>query len=150
MEVPDDLLCLYTAEVEEQDGSYIIEVPAREMSNGQIQPDGTVRAALLKAESAKSEVRSEKQEQRDADATKPSVDQEQSRAGPEPPVKKGEERTVDIENLGDQGDGITWVERGFVVIVPDTEPNERVRIEITDVTETVAFGEVIERMDYYE
>lgn len=57
---------------------------------------------------------------------------------------------VDIEGIGDQGDGIARVERGYVVIVPGTEINERVEIEITSVTETVAFGEVIAREDYYE
>jgi len=35
----------------------------------------------------------------------------------EPPVEAGETRTVEIEDVGDQGDGITRVERGFVVIV---------------------------------
>lgn len=52
--------------------------------------------------------------------------------------------------LGDQGDGLTRVDRGFVVIVPETEIGERVRIEIDDVHETVAFGEVVERLSYYE
>ena len=37
-----------------------------------------------------------------------------------------------------------------MVIVPDTEINERVEIEITGVTETVAFSEVIVREDYYQ
>jgi predicted RNA-binding protein with TRAM domain len=57
---------------------------------------------------------------------------------------------VDIEDIGDQGDGVTRVERGFVVIVPDTKQGERVTIEITDVRQNVAFADVIERMDYYE
>jgi predicted RNA-binding protein with TRAM domain len=42
------------------------------------------------------------------------------------------------------------VERGFVVIVPETDVGEQVRIEISDVRETVAFGEVIERLSYYD
>jgi predicted RNA-binding protein with TRAM domain len=50
--------------------------------------------------------------------------------------------------MGDQGDGLTRVERGFVVIVPETEMGERVRITIESVHETVAFGEVIERYRY--
>jgi predicted RNA-binding protein with TRAM domain len=68
----------------------------------------------------------------------------------DPPVEEGEQRDVEIENLGDQGDGITRVERGFVVIVPDTEPSERVTVEITDVRENVAFAEVVERLSYYD
>ncbi len=39
---------------------------------------------------------------------------------------------------------------GYVVIVPETELNERVTIEITDMTETVAFGEVVKREAYYQ
>jgi predicted RNA-binding protein with TRAM domain len=66
------------------------------------------------------------------------------------PVEEGEERTVEIEDIGEQGDGITRVERGFVVIVPDTEQGERVTVEITDVRENVAFAEVVERRSYYE
>jgi predicted RNA-binding protein with TRAM domain len=67
-----------------------------------------------------------------------------------PPVEEGEQRTVEIETIGEQGDGITRVERGFVVIVPDTEQSERVTIEITDVRETVAFADVVERVSYYQ
>jgi len=69
---------------------------------------------------------------------------ERERAPSTPPVAEGEQRTVEIEDIGDQGDGITRVERGFVVIVPDTEQGERVTIEITNVAKTVAFAEVVE------
>lgn len=67
-----------------------------------------------------------------------------------PPVETGETRQVEIESIGEQGDGITRVERGFVVIVPDTEVGERVRITVTDVRDSVAFAEVEERIDDYE
>jgi predicted RNA-binding protein with TRAM domain len=65
-------------------------------------------------------------------------------------VDEGETREVEIEDIGEQGDGITRVERGFVVIVPDTEQGERATVEITDVRENVAFAEVVERLSYYE
>lgn len=61
-----------------------------------------------------------------------------------------DQRTVDIEEIGEQGDGIAHVERGYIVIVPDTGPRERATIEITDVTENVDFSEVICREEYYE
>ncbi|AEH39225.1 TRAM domain-containing protein [Halopiger xanaduensis] len=151
MEIPDDLLCLFTAELEEKNGSYIIEVPAREVSKGQLQPDQTYCAAVVQTEPTKQEVQTRNRDQPDS-AAKDSEDQSRNHEQPnqEPPVEKGEQRTVEIEDLGDQGDGITRVERGYVVIVPDTEPNERVRIEITDVSENVGFAEVVERKDYYE
>nr|WP_306060202.1 TRAM domain-containing protein [Natronococcus sp. AD5] len=39
------------------------------------------------------------------------------------------------------------VERGHVVIVPETEIGDRVTIEIKNVQETLAFGEVIEHVE---
>ena len=151
MEISDDLLCLFSAELRKKDGNYVIEIPAREVSKGQIQPGQVYRAAIMQTETTKSEDQIQRQDRSDSVAKK-SDHSTQRRTQPdqEPPVEKGEQRTVDIEDLGEQGDGIARVERGYVVIVPDTEPNERVRIEITDVSENVGFGEVIEREDYYE
>ena len=57
---------------------------------------------------------------------------------------------MDIEGLGDQGYGIARVERGYVIIVPDTEKGERVTVEIAEVKENVGFAEVDERHDFYE
>ena len=62
-----------------------------------------------------------------------------------PPVEVGERRTVEIESIGDQGDGITRVERGFVVSVSDTPLDERVTVEITTVRENVTFADVVDR-----
>ncbi|TKX52238.1 TRAM domain-containing protein, partial [Halorubrum sp. SS7] len=64
--------------------------------------------------------------------------------GPQPPVEPGEMRYVEIEDLGKQGDGIARVERGYVIIVPDTEVGERVKIEVTEVKSNFAVGEVVE------
>ena len=76
---------------------------------------------------------------------------ERSERGPlEPPVDEGETRVVETEGLGDQGDGFGRADRGFVVIVLDTDKGERVRVEITDVCENVAFETVVERLSYYE
>jgi predicted RNA-binding protein with TRAM domain len=86
----------------------------------------------------------------DADDTKATTPSQSTGSTPEPPVAEGETRTVEIEDVGDQGDGLTRVDRGFVVIVPDTEVGERVRIEIEDVRDTVAFGTVVERVSYYD
>lgn len=151
MDIPDNLLCLFTAELEETSGSYIIEVPAREISKGQLQPGQTYRAAVVQTEPTNRDVQTQNQDQSDSVAKNSGYQsQDYEQPNQEPPVEKGEQRTVEIEDIGDQGDGITRVERGYVVIVPDTEPNERVRIKITDVSENVGFAEVIERKDYYE
>ncbi|MCL9815280.1 TRAM domain-containing protein [Natranaeroarchaeum aerophilus] len=137
MEIPEQLHCLFSGTVEETDGSYTVEVPEHEVQVGDLQEDETYRVVLLP--SLTDEV-TDGNESHSQDESEPA----------QPPVKEGEQRTVEIEGLGDQGDGITRVERGFVVIVPDTERGERVVVEITDVKETVAFAEVRKRVSYYE
>ena len=53
-------------------------------------------------------------------------------------------REVTIESVGDQGDGIAKVERGYVVIVPDARPGDQPRVEIEQVKQNVAFARVID------
>ncbi len=142
MEIPDELLCVFSAEVTDQGDSYRLEVPENEVAVGDIEDGEVYRVALLASESA-DETQSES-------TTETSPSRKSNRGGPEPPVEEGENRTVDIEDIGEQGDGIARIERGYVVIVPDAEKGERVTIEIADVTDTVAFGEILERKDYYE
>ena len=48
-----------------------------------------------------------------------------------------------IEDVGDQGDGIARVERGYVIIVPDTKLGDQVVIEIENVRQNVAFADVV-------
>jgi predicted RNA-binding protein with TRAM domain len=137
MELPDPPYCLYSVSIEKHDGLYHLEVPERELEQGNIQTGETYRVAMLPSSSAGDST----------DSTTTSQDQQQS---PESPVEEGEQRRVEIEDIGEQGDGIARVERGFVVIVPDTEKGERVAIKITDVRDRVAFGEVVERICYDE
>jgi len=136
MEISEELRCLFSGTVEERDGSYVVEVPEQELRLGELQAGEPYRVAVLPA---------------------PATNEDNTDANPQPeqapqtpPVEEGEQRTVEIEDIGDQGDGITRVERGFVVIIPDTKQSERVTIEITDVRENVAFAEVVERVSYYE
>ncbi|SHG56265.1 TRAM domain-containing protein [Halobaculum gomorrense] len=133
MEISDELICLFSAEVREDGDRYTIEIPKREVDAGSIDLGDVYRVALI---------------ERDA------VDKEGSGAaatgstattdGPQPPVERGEIRYVEIEDLGKQGDGIARVERGYVIIVPDTEVGERVKIEISEVKSNFAVGEVID------
>lgn len=137
MEIPDRLHCLFAADVEETRDAYRITVPKRELEVGSLSAGSTYKVAVLSHDTDES----------DTEATTPSQSTEST---PEAPVAEGETRTVEIEDLGDQGDGLTRVDRGFVVIIPDTEIGERVRIEINNVRDTVAFGEVVERVSYYD
>jgi len=137
MEISDQLRCLFSAQIREQDGSYVIEVPDQEIQLGDVQQDETYRVALLPPTS-------------NSETVGPATEPKRKSGSQTPPVGEGERRDVEIEDIGEQGDGITRVERGFVVIVPDTEQGERVTVEITDVRENVAFAEVVERMSYYD
>ncbi|WP_415378887.1 TRAM domain-containing protein [Halosimplex sp. TS25] len=166
MEISDQLRCLFSARVEERDGSYVVEVPKREIRRGGIEADETYRVALVpspetggngnrtttgaqRSDASVTENGSQATGDGDSDGDR-STDGSRDRGRQRPPVEEGESRRVEIEDIGEQGDGITRVERGFVVIVPDTEQGERVAVEITDVRENVAFAEVVERLSYYE
>jgi predicted RNA-binding protein with TRAM domain len=137
MEIPDQLRCLFSGTIDEQDDSYHIEIPENEIQFSSLQEGGTYRVAILSSPATSDSSPSKA-------TPEPAGDTHEL---PRPPVEKGDQRTVEIETIGDQGDGITRVERGFVVIVPDTTKGERVTIEITDVGDTVAFAEVTERID---
>ena len=137
MEIPTKLHCLFAGAVEQRDGTYLIEIPEHEIERGDLQQGETYRVAVLPSPSTD-----------DSDET--TTDSQRERTPSTPPVEEGDERTVEIEDIGDQGDGITRVERGFVVIVPETERGERVTVEITEVAENVAFAEVVERESYYD
>ncbi|MES3517287.1 MAG: TRAM domain-containing protein [Natronomonas sp.] len=130
MEISDKLLCLFSAEIEAEDGRFVVEVPRREIDTGAIEADGTYRVALISGDETPAESRSTEEG--------PSGDE------PQPPVEPGEVRYVEIEDLGKQGDGIARVERGYVIIVPDTDVGERVKIEVTEVKSNFAVGEVID------
>ena len=129
MEISEKLLCLFSAEVEEADDRYIVEVPRREIDTGSVDPDEVYRVALIAGDGEDAAP--------DSTATAPSDE-------PQPPVEPGEIRYVEIEDLGKQGDGIARVERGYVIIVPGAEVGDRVKIEVSEVKSNFAVGEIIE------
>ncbi|WP_226039658.1 TRAM domain-containing protein [Natrinema sp. DC36] len=152
MKISDQLLCLFSGQVEERDESYVVEVPKRELQLGDVEEGRPYRVAVL---SPSTDSNDEGQQEPTAETERNAMAtadrrSSQTHGSLEPPVEAGETRTVEIEDVGDQGDGITRVERGFVVIVSGTDKGERVRIEITQVQENVAFADVVERLDYYE
>ena len=105
MKISEELQCLFSASIEEQDGSYVIDVPERELQLGDLQQGETYRVALVS-----SPTQSEPEQSKQAETGSQS-----KREPPQPPVEESEIREVEIEDIGDQGDGITRVERGFVV-----------------------------------
>ena len=136
MEISDDLLCLFTAQVSAEDDSYHIEIPDREIENGTVDTTETYRVAMLPAGS--DTISDSSTDQPAESAPEPESDQQ-------PPVDVGETRDVEIDSIGDKGDGIARIDRGYVVIVPDTEVGDRATVRIESAKENVAFAEVVER-----
>ncbi|WP_135826722.1 TRAM domain-containing protein [Halorussus ruber] len=59
------------------------------------------------------------------------------------PVEVGERYSVEIEDLGSEGDGVARI-GSFVVFVPDADLGERVDIRIEEVGENHATASVVE------
>jgi 23S rRNA (uridine2552-2'-O)-methyltransferase len=59
------------------------------------------------------------------------------------PVREGDELTVEIEDVGSEGDGVAKVE-GFTLFVPDTEAGDTVDVRVTDVRPRFAFAEHVD------
>jgi predicted RNA-binding protein with TRAM domain len=131
IEIPEELRSVFTATVRERDGEHVITVPEHELEHDAVTAGETYRIAVLEAPAAGSTDGSQSAESAETD--------EHQR----PPVEEGEIREVTIESVGDQGDGIAKVERGYVVIVPDGEPGDQPTVEIDTVRQNVSFGTVV-------
>ncbi len=155
---------VFSGTVSKRNGSYVVELPKRLVEGYELSAGEQKRVCLFKtgsdtavkptaAVSAKdnsqpqSQPRSSSQSQPNT-KSQPShgYDADRERL----PVAEGDRRTVEIESIGEQGDGVAKLDRGYVVIVPDTELRERVEIEIENATPTVAFARVVDRISYYD
>ena len=138
LEISDKLLCLFNAEVTVKDDNYVVEVPRSEVESGSVDPGEVYRVALISQGGEKS------RETESSSSSSVSSTNTSGSSEPQPPVEQGEVRYVEIEDIGKQGDGIARVERGYVIIVPDAEIGERVKIEVTEVKSNFAVGEIID------
>lgn len=138
VEVRDSLRSLFSATVAEQGGRYVIEVPSNEIEQGALAAETTYRVALLDMPSS-----TDARTQPDSQESHSRHHTSQSQS--DPPVDTGEIRDVTIETIGDQGDGIAKVERGYVVIVPGGHPGDELTVEIDQARENVAFASVVKR-----
>ncbi len=125
MDISGKLLCLVSSRVERREDSYVVEIPESEIEEGDIEEGEVYSVGIVSKEEETTNV---------------------SGGGSQlqPPVEEGEIRYVEIEDLGKQGDGIARVERGYVIIVPDAEVGDRVKVEVDEVKENFAVGEVLE------
>lgn len=133
MNISDDLLCLYSATVDQQGDSYVLEVPEQEIQNGDLSDDEVYKVALIATSPDGTETT------RDSSERERPVESESG-----PPVDEGDIRQVEIEGLGDQGDGVGKIEGGYVVIVPETEPGDTVTAKMEAVRENFAIAEIIQ------
>ena len=139
VDVPHGLRTLFTAEIhaadtEHEGGQYRVSIPSREVDNGGLDVGENYRIAILpELHSQSSSVDDTPREQTSGDP-----DTEDG-----PPVTEGEVRELEIDSLGDQGDGIAKVGNGFVVIVPGTEVGQTVRAEVQNVKKNLAFADTV-------
>jgi predicted RNA-binding protein with TRAM domain len=59
------------------------------------------------------------------------------------PVEEDDEYVVDIEDIGEEGDGVAYVD-DFVVLVPGGEMGDRARVRIERVESEFAMAEVLD------
>jgi predicted RNA-binding protein with TRAM domain len=113
--IPDSLRSVFSATVQEQDGTYVLEIPAREIDYEAVTLGEIYRVAMLPSlagEGSRDEASSGSPRSGDAHEHGP-------------PVEEGEVREVcevTVETLGEQGDGIDDVRRNVAfasVVKPD-------------------------------
>jgi predicted RNA-binding protein with TRAM domain len=156
-EIADSLRLLFETSLERDGDRYVVPIPAALVESGGLSTAEPYRVALVSSDETTRTERStddpaRRQLSRSAEPdANPDAEDGQGQAGVgssehgrQPPVDPGDVRSVTIDTLGDRGDGLARVERGFVVIVPGTEPGDRVDVEITEVRETVAFAEPVD------
>jgi predicted RNA-binding protein with TRAM domain len=133
----DSLHSIFSAKVEEQDEKFVVEVPQNLIDPNELTEDNAYRVALLDSHSSNSP------NQNKSRAVSSQEIEESS--PPKPPVEEGEVRDLTIETIGEEGDGIAKVDRGYVVIVPDAEPGDNVTVKIGQTQENLAFASVINK-----
>jgi predicted RNA-binding protein with TRAM domain len=153
VELTDSLKCLFTGTIEERGDEHVVQIPATEIEHGTIGAGESYRVALIKREGDGDGATVVTDGAADrtvagngtggtptSTTTRPTNDPVASG----PPVSEGDVREVTIETLGDKGDGIAKIERGYVVIVPDSQPGDEPTVEITSVRENVSFADIVE------
>lgn len=137
VKIPDSLHSLFSATVEKRNDAYVIKIPPEEVLNNTITPNGSYRIGVFtQVPSSTTSIEHRGLQNQHLHSTT-------SKSASSLPVEEGEILEVEIESLGDQGDGIAKVKYGYVVIVPDTRPGDEVTIEIKKTQENVAFATVI-------
>lgn len=138
VEIPDTLQSMFSAVVRSKDGTYTIEVPSSEVRHEAIRPGESYRIAVIESTGGPFQVDQKSASESVSKTVQPSDP-------PEPPVEEGEVLDVTIESVGDQGDGIAKVDRGYVLIVPDGQPGDEPTVRVEQVQENVAFTSIVDQ-----
>ncbi|MFB6134768.1 MAG: TRAM domain-containing protein, partial [Halanaeroarchaeum sp.] len=123
----DNLLAVFSAEIQRSNGEYVISIPERELDLGELESGSIYRFGVMRPT---------------RDGRSGSAAREEERSGP--PVDEGDVMEVEIDSKGEEGDGIAYVEGGYVVFVPNTTIGERVTVEIVSVGPRFARAEPVE------
>jgi len=123
----NDLLAMFSAEIERSNGEYVITIPERELDVGALDVGSVYRFGVLSTEEDRRSSR------RDSGS---------ERSGP--PVDEGDVLEVEIDSKGEEGDGIAYVEGGYVVFVPNTTIGESVTVEVVSVGPRFARAEPVD------
>jgi predicted RNA-binding protein with TRAM domain len=135
-----ELLCLFSGKIRrDSNGDFVVTIPSSEINHGTIQPGNAHRIGIFDEVSAEPGAL----QGRSRDPEGPTAQQPPTG---EPPVEEGEELTVKIEGKGEEGDGVAKVPPGYVIMVPETEVGEEVKIQVTATRENVGFGTVVGRL----
>jgi len=137
MEIDDSLLTLFHAEIASSEGQYTLTVPDREVDLGDISEGGTYRIAVLPT------TEEVDPEENDIQPRQPTEDEMNESEVGTPPVTEGERVTAQIDTIGDEGDGVAFVEGGYAVFISGAQVGETILAEITDVRDRYAFADPV-------
>jgi predicted RNA-binding protein with TRAM domain len=143
MRIPEALQTVFSASPSQDDGDFVIKLPRQEIEAGALDPEDTYRIGIYELPE-----RGQPQDNNDSSSVSPNGGGP-SKAGSgsheslSPPVEEGEMLMVTIESTGDEGDGIAKTDEGYTVIVPDTNPGDKVEVKVTNVKKQYAFAKVV-------
>ena len=130
----DSVACRYTAQIQAENGRYLLEIPDAEVELGALLIDGAYRITIEHIADTEESTETASQ----------TTNGQSANAETQAPVSEGEQLDVEIEDLGQQGDGIARVGPGYVLIVPGSDVGEHYTVEVQQITPSFGFAEIIE------
>ena len=130
----DSPSCIYTARLERVGDRYVVEIPSREIELGSLSPGDVCQVTVDLLEEGSP----------DESTTGSATDRTDGSDGPDQPVSVGDRLTVQIDDMGQQGDGIARVGEGYVLIVPGSDVDDEVDVEVQHTNPTYGFAEILE------